>query len=191
MNKTQLIGLLLLLYGIFKITMATLNEIATPEMRARLINTPLIGNVFKHKDSTMARHILNWCFMLYGANTIIHGLYLNRWFIKDKPWIITHNGTYAVHAMIGVFMFGLYYLLFDVNDSFYVIEGMYTGLTFAITVPVLYMYNNLPMKLSVPTAISLGSLIAITYIGHNIMVHNPDRIPNIFDTVSIFVNSFV
>ena len=50
MNKTQLIGLLLLLYGIFKITMATLNEIATPEIRARLINTPLIGNVFKHKD---------------------------------------------------------------------------------------------------------------------------------------------
>lgn len=191
MNK-QLFGLFLILYGCFKIIVSSLNEVVPINVRQYLQHTS-IGMFFQNKDETMARHIFNFCFFLYGIDSLIHGLYLNRIGITGQPWILTHEGSYAFHAVLGVFMFSLFYGLFDVNESFYIVEGVYSGLMLMLIVPIMYIYNTwneiskqTPKFLTIFSALSIGFLL---FVGHSIMLKHPNRVPNIIDMIGILLNS--
>jgi hypothetical protein len=195
MNK-QLFGLFLVLYGCYKIISSTLNELPDSLIK-QVHDVPGLGvflqNKVQNKDETIARHIFNLCFFIYGIDSLIHGLYLNRIGITQQLWILTHEGAYTFHALLGVFMFILFYGLFDVNESFYVVEGLYTGLMLMTIVPIMYIYNTwnevsklTPNFLIISSVVSIGLLLVV---GRSIMLKQPERVPNIIDMVAILLNS--
>jgi hypothetical protein len=192
MNK-QLFGLFLIMYGCFKIIVPTLNEIAPESLLKQLRNNPALSVVLQDNDKTIARHIFNLCFFIYGIDSLIHGLYLNRIGITQQMWILTHEGAYTFHALLGVIMFSLFYGLFDVNESFYIVEGVYSGLMLMLIVPIMYIYNTwneiskqTPNFLTISSALSIGLLL---FVGHSIMLKHPNRVPNIIDMIGILLNS--
>jgi hypothetical protein len=189
MNK-QLFGLFLILYGCFKIIVPTLNEISPESILKRLQTIPVIGGVFGDKDDTIARHVFNVCFFLYGIDSLMHGLYLNRIGITHQPWILTHEGSYIFHFALGAFMFSLFYGLVDANESFYVVEGIYSGLILMAIVPIMYMYNTWDkLTTGLLPIFSIVSLCMILFVGHSVMLEYPDRVPNVIDIIAISLNS--
>jgi hypothetical protein len=191
MNK-QLFGLFLLLYGSYKIIVSTLNELPDSLIK-QVRDVPGLGVFLQNKDGTTTRHIFNLCFFIYGIDSFIHGLYLNRIGITQQLWILTHEGAYTFHALLGVFMFILFYGLFDVNESFYVVEGLYTGLMLMTIVPIMYIYNTwneiskqTPNFLTISSIASIGLLL---FVGRSIMLKHPNRVPNIIDMIGILLNS--
>ena len=193
MNK-QLFGLFLILYGCFKLVVSVSNEIAPENIRTYLQHLPYLGGVFSDNDASVARHIFNLCFFLYGIDSLMHGLYLNRIGITSQPWILSHEGSYVVHFVLGLFMFILFYGLIDVNESFYVVEGIYTGLILLAIVPIMYLYNMMHDSVVKQTSVfltitSFASLGLVLYVGRSIMLKRPDRVPNIIDMVGMTLNS--
>lgn len=180
-------GLFLILYGIFKISITGLNEVAPDNVRVYLTNIPVLGHIFEENDGTFARHAFNICFFIYGIHTLIHGLEIND-IIKVHPWITSHNANYAIHAFLGAFMFILYYTLLGVNNSLYVIEGLYYGLAMLATMPIIYLMRNVKRTLF-EKIVSYFALCLLVYIGITIMWDNPHRIPNMFDMAAITLNS--
>ena len=184
MNK-QLFGFFLIFFGLFKIITSVLNELFPDYFKERVL--------YQKKDSTTARQVFNFCFFLYGIDSFMHGLYLNRIWITTQPWILSHTGSYAVHAILGVFMFVLFYGLFDVNESFYVVEGIYTGLLMMMLIPIMYIYNTWG-TISKASPIMIASILSIgvfVLVGRSIMLKNPDRVPNIVEMVAITINSLI
>ena len=172
------LGYFLVLFGIFKIIVSVSNEFVPEEQ----------------KDETLARHVFNLCFLIYGFDSLLHGLYLKRWFIHNPPWIITHDGSYVFHMILGLFMFVLFYSLLNANDSFYVIEGIYTGIILLMIVPLMYWYNKTHdhKRMNVVETISCTvSTAFLLYIGYTIMIANPDRVPNLVDMSMITLNALV
>ena len=90
-------------------------------------------------------------------------------------------------------MFSLFYGLFDVNDSFYVVEGIYTGLVMMIVIPIMHIYNTWDTitKLSPTIILSVLSIGVLTIVGRSIMLKNPERVPNIVDIIAISINSLM
>ena len=79
--------------------------------------------------------------------------------------------------------------LFDLNESFYVVEGVYSGLILLSMVPIMYMYNNVLSAVEYGLgAIPIGIL---GYIGYTIMLKNPDRVPNVIDLFLVSLNSLI
>lgn len=177
MNKSVL-GYLLILFGIFKIYMSVSNEILPEE----------------ENDTTIARHVFNLCFLIYGFDSLLHGLYLKRWFIQNPPWIITPDGSYVLHMILGLFMFVLFYSLLNVNNSLYVIEGVYSGLILLMIVPIMYWYHSIhshKIMSTLETVSCTATIMFLLYIGYTIMIANPDRVPNLVDMSMISLNALV
>ena len=191
MNK-QLFGLFLIMYGCFKIIVSTLNELPD-SVRKSVQDIPVLSGFLQDKDETTARHVFNFCFFIYGIDSLIHGLYLNRIGITQQMWILTHEGAYAFHAFLGVFMFSLFYGLFDINKSFYVVEGVYSGLMLMTIVPIMYIYNTWSefskLTLNFLTISSIVSIGLLLFVGRSIMLKHPNRVPNIIDMIAILLNS--
>lgn len=180
-------GLLLICYGIFKISVTGLNEVASDNLRTHLTKLPVLGHIFEDNDGTFARHAFNICFFFYGIHTLIHGLVIND-IIHIHPWIISRDANYAIHAFLGVFMFILYYTLLGVNDSLYVIEGIYAGIAMLATMPIIYLFRGVK-RTFVEKVVSYFSLFVLFYVGATIMWNNPDRVPNMFDMIAIPLNA--
>jgi hypothetical protein len=191
MNK-QLFGLFLILYGCFKLIVSTINELPDGLIK-QIHDVPVLSKFLQNNDETTARHIFNLCFFIYGIDSLIHGLYLNRIGITQQMWILTHEGAYTFHAILGVFMFSLFYGLFDVNESFYVVEGVYSGLMLMTIVPIMYIYNTWSefskLTLNFLTISSVVSIGLLLFVGRSIMLKYPDRVPNIIDMIAILLNS--
>ena len=182
-------GYTLIIYGLLKIIISTLNEVAPKNLRHRLQTIPVFGHLFEDDDTTIARQIFNLCFFIYGVDSLIHGLYLNRIIFTTQPWFLTHTAAYVFHFVLGLFMFATFYTLFDLNESFYVVEGVYSGLILLSMVPIMYMYNNVLSAVEYGLgAIPIGIL---GYIGYTIMLKNPDRVPNVIDLFLVSLNSLI
>jgi len=193
MNR-HVLGYILILFGILKIITSVLNEIAPDNLRRQLQEISVLGHIFEDNDTTIARQVFNLCFLIYGVDSLLHGLYLKRWFIDSPMWIITHEGTYILHMILGLFMFILFYSLLNVNKSFYVIEGIYTGIILLMIVPIMYWYNKKhdhKIMNIVETISCTVSIVFLLYIGYTIMIANPDRVPNLLDMSMITLNSLV
>jgi len=191
MNK-QLFGLFLILYGCFKLIVSTINELPD-SLTKQIHDVPVLSKFLQNNDEINARHIFNLCFFIYGIDSLVHGLYLNRIGITQQMWILTHEGAYTFHALLGVFMFSLFYGLFDVNESFYIVEGVYSGLMLMTIVPIMYLYNTwsefskLTLNfLTISSVVSIGLLLMV---GRSIMLKHPNRVPNIIDMIAILLNS--
>ena len=153
-----------------KIVVALINELITSDIRTDLQTIKILGNLFVDNDSTIARKVFNLCFFIYGIDSLLHGLYLNRIIFKTVPWFLTHRFAYILHFVLGVFMFILFYALVDVNDASYVMEGIYSGLILLSLVPIMYMYNNVLTTLeyfayTVP-------VIILFYVGYRIRINH-------------------
>ena len=182
-------GLFLICYGIFKIAVTGLNEVAPNNLRKEYLEKiPVLGHIFEDNDGTFARHAFNICFFLYGIHTLIHGLVIND-FIHVHPWIISRDANYAIHAFLGVFMFTLYYILLGVNNALYIVEGVYSGLAMLATMPIIYLFRGVK-RTFVEKVVSYFSLFVLCYVGATIMWSNPERVPNIFDMIAILLTSF-
>jgi|688.fasta_scaffold677311_2 hypothetical protein len=182
-------GLFLICYGIFKIAVTGLNEVAPDNIRKEYLEKiPVLGHIFEDYDTTFARHAFNICFFLYGIHTLIHGLVINN-FIHIHPWIISRDANYAIHAFLGVFMFTLYYTLLKVNSKLYIVEGVYSGLAMLATMPIIYLFRGVK-RTFVEKVVSYFSLFVLCYVGATIMWSNPDRVPNVFDIIGIILTSF-
>ena len=191
MNK-QLFGLFLIMYGCYKLIVSSLNELPDG-LTKQIRDVPALSGFFQNNDETTARLIFNLCFFIYGIDSLVHGLYLNRIGITQQMWILTHEGAYTFHAILGVFMFSLFYGLFDVNESFYIVEGVYSGLMLMTIVPIMYLYNTwsefskLTLNfLTISSVVSIGLLLMM---GRSIMLKHPNRVPNIIDMIAILLNS--
>ena len=135
-------GYALIIFGLFKIIISVLNEVVPENILKMLQTIPVFGYFFQDDDTTIARKVFNLCIFIYGIDSFIHGLYLNRILFTTQPWFLTHVSAYLFHFVLGSFMFAIFYTLFDLNESFYVVEGIYTGLILLSIVPIMYMYNN-------------------------------------------------
>jgi len=193
MNKF-IFGLFLITYGIIKMTISSLVLILPEKQRIALTKMPVLGSFFENKDSTIASKVFNLCFFIYGVDTFIHGLYLNRWLITTQPFILTHTGSYIFHFILGVFMFSFFYSLLNVNNSSYIIEGIYAGLFMLMMVPVMYIYNmNHDSKLKVSPA-SIASFLTIgilLFVGTIIYIQNPTRLMSVVNIIAIPMNSIM
>ena len=191
MNK-QLFGLFLIMYGCYKIIVSSLNELPYG-LTKQIHDIPALSGVLQNNDETIARLIFNLCFFIYGIDSLVHGLYLNRIGITQQMWILTHEGAYTFHAILGVFMFSLFYGLFDVNKSFYIVEGVYSGLMLMTIVPIMYLYNTWSefskLTLNFLTISSVASIGLLLMVGRFIMLKHPNRVPNIIDMIAILLNS--
>ena len=193
MNKF-IFGLFLITYGILKMTISSLVVILPEKQRIALTELPVLGSFFENNDSTIASKVFNLCFFIYGMDSFIHGLYLNRWVITTQPFIITHAGAYIFHFILGVFMFSFFYSLINVNNSSYIIYGVYVGLFMLIMVPGMYLYNtHHDTKLTVSPA-SIASLLTfgiILFIGTKIYIQNPSRLVSVANIIAIPMNSIM
>jgi hypothetical protein len=180
------------MYGCYKLIVSSLNELPDG-LTKQIRDVPALSGFFQNNDETTARLIFNLCFFIYGIDSLVHGLYLNRIGITQQMWILTHEGAYTFHAILGVFMFSLFYGLFDVNESFYIVEGVYSGLMLMTIVPIMYLYNTwsefskLTLNfLTISSVVSIGLLLMM---GRSIMLKHPNRVPNIIDMIAILLNS--
>ena len=167
MNKI-LFGGFLIIFGLFKIIISVLNEVSPNNFLEMIQTTPVFGFFFHKDDTTIARKVFNLCIFIYGIDSLIHGLYLNRIIFTTRHWFLTHMFAYIFHFVLGSFMFATFYTLFDLNESFYVVEGIYTGLLLLLIVPIMYMYNNVLSAVEYTLcSITIGIL---GYIGYTIML---------------------
>jgi hypothetical protein len=83
--------------------------------------------------------------------------------------------AYIFHFVLGSFMFATFYTLFELNESFYVVEDIYTVLLLLLIVPIMYMYNNVLSAVEYTLcSITIGIL---GYIGYTIMLLKKSRKP--------------
>jgi hypothetical protein len=182
MNR-HVLGYFLILFGIYKIITSILSEFVSEELKEE-----------EKGNTIIAKHVFNICLLIYGFDSLLHGLYLKRWVIHNPPWIITHEGSYVFHMILGLFMFVLFYSLLSVNASFYVIEGIYWGLILLIITPMMYWYHSIHSHKIMSMLEIISCTVTITfllYIGYTIMIANPERVPNLVDMSMITLNALV
>lgn len=182
-----LFGLFLIVYGAFKMIITALNEVSSESLRSHLKEIPVLGHIFEENDDSFARHAFNISFFIYGIHTLLHGLHLND-YVSVPHWILSHDANYALHAVLGAFMFILYYSLLDSNQAFYIIEGFYSGLTILAMVPIIYLLRDIKRSV-IAKIISYCSLLVMVYIGILVAQKYPKRVPNAIDMIAIPLSS--
>lgn len=183
----HLFGGFLIFYGALKILIIVLNFFSPDNIRNYLIKIPVLGHIFEDNDYEFAHNIFNLCFLIYGVHTLLHGLNITN-HLHVPHWILSHDANYALHLFLGMFMSIFYYSLLDVNQSFYVVEGVYVGLAFLATVPIVYLLRDIKRTLF-EKIVSYMSLFVLTYMGIIIAQHYPNRVPNVMDMIAIPLSS--
>lgn len=185
--SNYLFGAFLILYGVLKMIITLLNEVSPTNLRLYLKEIPILGHIFEDEDDSFGRHAFNICFFIYGIHTLLHGIKLTN-HIPIPDWILSHDANYALHTVLGIFMIVLYYSLLDTNQSFYVIEGFYSGLAILAMVPIIYLLRDVKRSM-LAKVVSYSSLFLMVYISVSIAQKYPKRVPNIIDMIAIPLTS--
>lgn len=153
MNKffSILVGILLFLYGIIKITVTILAFSLSYETKAKIETVPVI-NFFINNDNTISGRLIDVILALFGVYTIIHSLQLFH-ILPKHSWLYYISSSEKVHFTINVILgFILFYFYFLVcytpvpipktqADMFsYKLGGVAGGIGFFLSVPIMYIY---------------------------------------------------
>lgn len=154
---SYLLGTLLLIYGVVKITFAVLAFTLNDKAKARVAGIPVIGWIL-NTDDTLSGRLIDVVLAVFGLFSILHSLYLFR--LKHLPVLLhkmveSEEINYDVHLIIGTILFFYYILVsyFDIGIPreeseilMYKIGGVAGGLSFYLSVPIIYLYNTYGKK---------------------------------------------
>ncbi len=150
-------GLLLLIYGVVKITLAILSFSLSEKAKRSVATIPIVGWIL-NTDNTISGRLIDVVLAVFGVFTIIHSLHLFR--LKGLPsWIHflaeSEEFNYNVHLLIGTVLFFFYILVAYMDIGIpksddatltYKIGGVAGGLAFWIAVPIMYLYYTYSNK---------------------------------------------
>jgi len=152
MNKffSYLVGAILFLYGIIKITVTILSFTLSYDAKSKIENIPVV-NFFINNDDTVAGRVIDVVLALFGVYTILHSLQLFN--LPLPGWLYTLSSSeevhYNVNMLLGGILFDFYVLVCYTNlaipktnaDMFtYKVGGVAGGLGFFLSVPIMYLY---------------------------------------------------
>jgi hypothetical protein len=148
-----ILGVSLILYGVFNIVISFISTYGTIQFKLYLINKyPFIEEQLTH-DPSIAGKILEIIFIILGFNTILSNL--NNYFILNKKIkLIINSNLFALflYGFLGSFMTIFYYLVtytnvkIDKNDDSlnkYKMGGLIGGLSLLIMIPIIIIRNTL------------------------------------------------
>jgi hypothetical protein len=150
--EKYILGVLLILYSILKISFGLIATVAPPKMQEQIQK----HEIFKHvitDDNTFSGKFVYYCFIIYGIYSLIHGLsFMNLVSENIESVLSNHMYNYVFNFIIGMVLTVYYYFVaytnikLDKDDKFhhqYIVHGIITGLLFLIFVPIMVIYNHI------------------------------------------------
>jgi hypothetical protein len=192
----KLVGIILVIYGLFKLFVGTTSIYASDKFKEKVSKTPptiLTKNIYV-KDDTLAGLILEYIYIIFGLYTFLHGLgYLQLLTAGPAAFINSNQTAYLLYGILGVFSTLFYYLVVYTNVDIskddgetnrYKLAGIFGGLLFLITIPLLLLYQQFTdNKLSAKDSITQMSMLSIIVIGSLMYLILRDAIPEKLNTV--------
>lgn len=166
MKKTFLIGIVLLIYGIFKVTVALVTISLSKKNKPYIESHPILRRLIK-LDTTIAGKAIQVSILAFSAFTLMRGLYHLRAIRSPKLRSILdrHSTTYILYGIMGVFLTTFYAAIVLSTDARSLIEsdpkeiptyrlvGIGSGLLFLLIMAALYLYHHRLTHITNPYAI--------------------------------------
>lgn len=201
-NVKILIGIIFIVYSIFKITMGGLACVINQDMREKLSKLPVF-KYFVLEDYTISGKVFDFVLMLFGIYTLLHGLNLLNLLPKKLENILLNTTVLIIiNAVFGLFLTGYFYLVLFTNVPIsknmnyadkYIIPGFISGLAYLISLILIFIfryYQNKTTWNSVLMTLYIITIIILIEIFIYILV-TVKKINNVHDLIMIPLNTII
>jgi hypothetical protein len=150
-NIEFIIGLILFIYGIVKITIGIVGALLPTDIQNKLKHIEIFKYIIDD-DDTLAGKLFLYCLMLFGLYSILHSLHVLNILSHDIKKYVNKHTLLIINLFIGFVLTIYYYLVLytdiklDSNDKYrstYITHGLFTGIFFLVMIPLTNIYYNL------------------------------------------------
>lgn len=153
--KTLALGIILLLYGIFKVTVAIITMSLTKKNKPYIERHPILNKVIK-LDTTIAGKAIQISVLVFSLFTLLRGLDHLRALPSPrlKALMDHHRTTYVLYGFMGIFLTAFYAAIVLSTDARSLIDsdpkeihtyrlvGIGSGLLFLLIMASLFLYHH-------------------------------------------------
>ncbi len=169
--KNLIIGLILIFYGLFKLSIGLTTLLSTEYFKNYIRSFNKHIKLIISKDETISGKMIEITFIIFGVYSLLHGLdKLNLINKKIKDLIDSRKTIYLLYGLIGIFLTFFYSLVvytdLPINKNKneinrYKLIGIISGLSFLIMLPIILIVHEIIDKRFIYSHLSLISLILI------------------------------
>lgn len=193
-NIKFIIGLILFIYGIIKISIGIIGSLLPENIQSKF-NDYYIFKHFINNDNTFAGNLFLYCLMFYGMYSVLHSLHILNILSDDFKKYVNKHAFLIVNFIIGIILTIYYYLILYTNTNIesdnayrktYITHGLFTGIFFLLMIPLSNVYYKIkefgltnvflkfPVYMMASTIVIIGLLYEMT-----ILLIEADDIKNI------------